>query len=47
MVRDEALDRAGELLKARDVLGALKTGVDVSSAPVSAGATAEAPKAKP
>jgi carboxyl-terminal processing protease len=47
MVRDEVLDRAVELLKARDVLGALKTEVEVSSAPVNGGATAEAPKAKP
>lgn len=31
MVRDEALDRAVELLKARDVLGALKTDVGVST----------------
>ena len=30
-VRDEQLDRAVELLKARDVLGALKLGVEVSS----------------
>jgi carboxyl-terminal processing protease len=37
-VSDEALDRAIELLKARDVLGALKTGVDVSSAPASGAA---------
>ncbi|MDE2510445.1 MAG: S41 family peptidase [Elusimicrobia bacterium] len=31
MVRDDALDRAVELLKARDVLGALKTDVNVST----------------
>lgn len=31
MVRDDALDRAVELLKARDVLGALKTDVSVST----------------
>jgi hypothetical protein len=37
MVRDEVLDRAVELLKARDVLGALKTDVVVST---------EAPRAK-
>jgi carboxyl-terminal processing protease len=36
LVRDEALDRAAELLKARDVLGALKTGAAAPSAPVPA-----------
>ncbi len=36
-VRDEQLDRAVELLKARDVLGALKTSVEISS-PAAAGA---------
>jgi len=48
MVRDEQLDRAAELLKARDVLGALKT--DSGTGPTSPSATAdkkliEAPKA--
>ena len=36
MVRDEALDRAVELLKARGVLGALKTEVGVSTSSASA-----------
>jgi carboxyl-terminal processing protease len=37
MVRDDALDRAAELLKARDVLGALKTDVSVSTQSAPAG----------
>jgi carboxyl-terminal processing protease len=43
MVRDEVLDRAVELLRARDVLGALKTDVGLSTSTV--GVLPETPKA--